>query len=600
MFATPSKIRSIALLVVVAMLPHVAFARDVAIEAYAAREWLRETLACYHITDGVTANELDKLLDLKARITVPELDLKQRLLACVDLYNELGRLMGSPPVSRQAQVIACAGLAMVAQAYATDSDFHVSSTAPTPLGGLGPVVKTGHGPVPMVLVGDYGTAASFYQAFTERNGDRYTMYVVTIPGFGGTPAPPEPANYDPDATPWWDGLVAGVVDLIDTHQLDRPVIVGTQAGAYLATRLAIEHPERIRGAVVLNGLVFMSLRDTRTIELPPTLAQRRQTVARRPDLCGLMFKFLPAAVPSEAAAGRMLDALPAPIQRFVLGVNTRDTATARKQFLDFYAHGDPKAGQYLVELNASDLTEPLGRLKVPLLSIPSVPDDDSPAPDSPSLAQWNEVRLRYPTIPLTVAPMRDVRSYAIVDAPLDVDRAIAAFAAGQPVRIERPHVDGNRPSPRAEVTQYIGSARVAVEYGRPRLNSRAAQQLMTTSAGGVWRTGANEATRISFSSDVTVDGQRLGAGTYGLFTIPGDTEWTVIFNRVADQWGAFSYNPEFDALRIKVASRPAEFQEWLSFTFEPVSPTSARLALAWDRVSVGVTIAVGASTAKSP
>jgi hypothetical protein len=106
----------------------------------------------------------------------------------------------------------------------------------------------------------------------------------------------------------------------------------------------------------------------------------------------------------------------------------------------------------------------------------------------------------------------------------------------------------------------------------------------------VWRTGANEATTINFSRDALVEGNRLAAGTYSLFTIPSESEWTVIFNRVAHQWGAFNYNPEIDALRLKVKPQTAEPMEWLGFSFDPTGEKSANLTLRWEKLKLQLKI----------
>jgi hypothetical protein len=108
----------------------------------------------------------------------------------------------------------------------------------------------------------------------------------------------------------------------------------------------------------------------------------------------------------------------------------------------------------------------------------------------------------------------------------------------------------------------------------------------------VWRTGANEATTITFADDVTIEGTTLPAGAYGLFTIPGKDEWTVIFNKGAKQWGAYEYKQADDVLRIKVKPQAAEFHELLTFTFPVVTTESATVAIVWEKLAVLFTIKV--------
>jgi len=107
-----------------------------------------------------------------------------------------------------------------------------------------------------------------------------------------------------------------------------------------------------------------------------------------------------------------------------------------------------------------------------------------------------------------------------------------------------------RPSPPAEIQTIIDTAKVAIYYSTPSVKGREIWGALVP-YGKVWRTGANEATVFETNADLMVNGQKLPAGKYGLFTIPEKDEWTFIFNSVWDQWGAFKYDPNKDVLRIK-------------------------------------------------
>lgn len=146
-----------------------------------------------------------------------------------------------------------------------------------------------------------------------------------------------------------------------------------------------------------------------------------------------------------------------------------------------------------------------------------------------------------------------------------------------------------RPSPQASLTQTVGITDVTIKYSRPGVKGR---QIW----GGlvpydkVWRTGANEATTISFSDDVWINGQKLAKGTYSLHTIPGQSQWTVIFNSVADQWGSYSYDEAKDVLRVTVAPETAPHAERLTFEVPEVTTDTARVVLRWANVAVPFTI----------
>jgi len=149
-----------------------------------------------------------------------------------------------------------------------------------------------------------------------------------------------------------------------------------------------------------------------------------------------------------------------------------------------------------------------------------------------------------------------------------------------------------RISPKAMVEQTVGFTEVTIEYNRPGVKGR-------TIWGGlvpydvVWRAGANEATKITFSTDVKIDGKKLKAGSYSFFAIPTEKTWTLIFNKVANQWGAFEYNDVEDALRIEVT--PMQnicWQEWLAFTINKSSDKKAVVMLEWEKLKVPFNIEV--------
>jgi len=132
-----------------------------------------------------------------------------------------------------------------------------------------------------------------------------------------------------------------------------------------------------------------------------------------------------------------------------------------------------------------------------------------------------------------------------------------------------------RPSLHSALTQTVGLTDVTITYSRPGVKGRKIWGGLVP-YGQVWRTGANEATTISFSDDVTINGKDLPKGSYSLHTIPGADEWTLIFNKVADQWGSYSYDEKQDALRVTAKPRPSlEKHEWLTFDAPELSADQA-------------------------
>lgn len=152
-------------------------------------------------------------------------------------------------------------------------------------------------------------------------------------------------------------------------------------------------------------------------------------------------------------------------------------------------------------------------------------------------------------------------------------------------------LDLPRPSPNATVSQMVGVTEITIKYSRPGVKDRPIWGKLVP-YGEVWRTGANENTTIRFSTPVKIDGHELAAGIYGLQTIPNAGDWTVIFSKDADEWGAFSYKQEDDALRIQAKPQPAEFRERMAFDFDDVTDTAAKVVLHWEKLRVPFTVEV--------
>ncbi len=134
----------------------------------------------------------------------------------------------------------------------------------------------------------------------------------------------------------------------------------------------------------------------------------------------------------------------------------------------------------------------------------------------------------------------------------------------------------------------ISDKAVRLTYSRPQLKGRSISELAP--AGEVWRTGANEAAEITFYKDANVGGTDVKAGTYSLFTIPGEGEWTVILNSNLNQWGAYSYDKGADVARVMASVSAAEESlDAFSIAFKEVDG-GAHLVMAWGTTRVALPI----------
>ncbi|CAZ96892.1 DUF2911 domain-containing protein [Zobellia galactanivorans] len=135
----------------------------------------------------------------------------------------------------------------------------------------------------------------------------------------------------------------------------------------------------------------------------------------------------------------------------------------------------------------------------------------------------------------------------------------------------------------------VSEKTVRIIYSRPQLKGRSLSELAP--AGKVWRTGANEAAEITFYTDVVFGGKQIKAGSYSIFTIPGESEWTVILNKNLNQWGSYSYDESADVARVKApSSKDSNSLEEFSIAFKEAG-AGFEMVMGWDKIRVAVPIA---------
>ena len=156
----------------------------------------------------------------------------------------------------------------------------------------------------------------------------------------------------------------------------------------------------------------------------------------------------------------------------------------------------------------------------------------------------------------------------------------AQTATGETLMLNLP-----RASQHALVSQRIGITDITINYHRPLANGRQVWGKLVP-YGQVWRAGANENTIITFSDPVTIEGQSLDKGTYGLHMIPAETEWTIIFSKNSTAWGSFTYKQDEDALRVKVKPQTGEMHDALAYDFDDVKADAAVVTMRWEKVAV--------------
>jgi hypothetical protein len=147
-----------------------------------------------------------------------------------------------------------------------------------------------------------------------------------------------------------------------------------------------------------------------------------------------------------------------------------------------------------------------------------------------------------------------------------------------------------QPSPVGKITQNIGLTDITIEYSRPSMKGRKVFGVLVP-YNELWRTGANASTKVTFSENVKVGGQELKKGTYALYSIPGEKEWTIIFNKNIDHWGADGYKQEEDVCRFTV--KPISFPstvESFTISIDNLKNGSCDISLAWDKTQVTIPV----------
>ena len=205
--------------------------------------------------------------------------------------------------------------------------------------------------------------------------------------------------------------------------------------------------------------------------------------------------------------------------------------------------------------------------------------------------------------------MRALRLLQVAAALLSLVTGTSALSAQA---LTAPPGGGNQ---RSVVTQYMGMVAVTIEYNSPDVTSPAGEdrtgkiwgQLVPwgiapnqfdpgfgTAEAMPWRAGSNEATTITFSHDVEVEGEPLAAGTYALFMAPEeDGDWTVFFNRNSEAWGSFFWDPELDVLKVEVQGEKTDFaREWLTYEFDDRQLDTTRAVMHWEHMRVPFRISV--------
>lgn len=263
--------------------------------------------------------------------------------------------------------------------------------------GIAHVEKMGSGPVDLVLIPGLACDWTVWREFMERNDDAYTMYAVTLAGFGG-----HEAEFPADAqgSPLLDGAVAGVAELIRMHELESPFVMGHSLGGHVALRMGIEDPGAIAGVVDVDGFVVAPVQT----EMTPD--QRKQFVETQ---------FAPQM---RQMGGDMW------LQQFAGAAETMVQDEERaEELLEMMRTADSDAvAQYVIEMFLVDLRPALADLGAPTLVLAATPDMPGVSVDK---AFWEESTANANNLELIF--IERTRHFIMDDAPAALDERVAEF-----------------------------------------------------------------------------------------------------------------------------------------------------------------------------
>ena len=299
---------------------------------------------------------------------------------------------------------------------------HAADYRTAALGSLGQVVRRGSGSRDVVLIAGWGYGADVFEGFMRSNQQRYRMVAVTLPGFAGTPAPPmPPAGTSYGERTWTAAAERALAELIVVERLDHPIIVGHfNVGAQIALRVALDHPDHVGGVVVVGG----------TLHAP--FPSRRDSTGRTP------------VTPEERVAG--VDRFWAPRWfKFVTEETWRrgnyqaeHYSVDRARGLARVEEADrvplPVLIQYVCEYFASDLSQELSKLRVPVTALvpgfrPEVLADSALAMGAQAFAASWRPAAGHPRVNVVTVSGSGV--FVMDDRPEELHRAVAELAGSR-------------------------------------------------------------------------------------------------------------------------------------------------------------------------
>jgi pimeloyl-ACP methyl ester carboxylesterase len=275
---------------------------------------------------------------------------------------------------------------------------------------LAHVEERGSGPVTLILVPGLSCDWRVFDSFLERNRDRYRMFAVTLPGFGGSAPPPIADDATPSDAAWLNNAESAILQLVDRHKLKHAVIVGHSMGGHLATRMAVRCGDRLGGTVAIDGLPLY----------PPPQPGQPDTPETRASVAAATLKRM-RAMPMERWAAS---------QAWTFQSMVTDPERARALAAVAAQSPPSTAGEYMAEMMVSDLRPRMGSIRIPSLTIAAVSKEMGPE-DAAKVKGMVEAQFKDASPSVQLVTLEDTRHFIMDDRPQELDRVIAEFVGGR-------------------------------------------------------------------------------------------------------------------------------------------------------------------------
>lgn len=518
--------------------------------------------------EQVTTDKLTELTDLLVVAEDNQKPRRERIISWMKIHRYFFELSEDTDSTFQKRWLQFGAFPLFSTYYNHKlPDYQLTRSEATPVDSPGKIEKFGNGKETLILIPPAGFDASVYSHFIELKKKEYTIITITLPGFGGVPPYIRQNKRRLGETPWFNHIEKGLLNLLKREKIEKAFIGGNGLGGFIATRFGLNHPEKVKGIITINGLLTSNqspMIPTNTLSPKERRLKANQSFPKA--------EFIPYPIFQPHASFQSAFSIDSEAIRDIQIMNEKAT--------DLYAYRS-----YMEQMSVVDLTDEFDRLEVPLLSLTSVQDGLSPMVvfSRTNVIAWQKLAMKYHDKPINLVPLKKARNLVLYDEPEAAGRIIDEFIKDptdfKSGTLDSPTYEVNK-SPRATVSQTFSNTDISISYSRPAAQGRELFGGLIP-YGKTWRAGANEGTEISFSRDIKIQNNTIPKGRYTLFIKPEADKWTIIFNRILNQWNIANYDPAYDVLQFETSLLKAPHQERLSYSFENITDESTDLAIHW-------------------